>query len=166
MRSDALPPSDSSGEGIHRDETQTQRIDRNWTELLQELRVTQTGVQLLTGFLLTLPFQDRFTRLSDTSRGVYLVTVGCSLASTIALVAPVGAHRILFRRHARRSIVNFAHGSALAGLALLGLAMCGVAYVVTVLLTNVAAASIAAGSVAAVALALWVVVPLAMRARE
>ena len=165
-RSDASSPLDPSGDATHRDESEPQRVDRNWTELLQELRVTQTGVQLLTGFLLTLPFQERFTKLSSASRYVYLATVGCSIASTIALVAPVGAHRLLFRRHARRSIVAFAHGSALAGLLLLGLAICGVAYVVTVLLTNVTAASVAAGSAAALALALWIVVPLAMRSRE
>ena len=61
--------------GRDRDETEAQRLDRNWSSLLQELRVAQTGVQLLTGFLLTLPFQQRFTQLDGVMRTVYLVTV-------------------------------------------------------------------------------------------
>ncbi len=60
-----------------RDETEAQRLDRNWSSLLQELRVAQTGVQLLTGFLLILPFQPRFADLDGVIRTVYLVTVGC-----------------------------------------------------------------------------------------
>ena len=82
-----------------RDETEAERLDRNWSSLLQELRVTQTGVQLLTGFLLTLPFQPRFTGLDGIMRTVYLVTVACSLGATVLLVAPVSMHRVLFRRH-------------------------------------------------------------------
>ena len=61
-----------------RHETETQRLDRNWAALLQELRIVQTGVQLLTGFLLTLPFQQRFADLTDFEVGVYLVTVALS----------------------------------------------------------------------------------------
>ena len=78
-----------------------QRLDRNWADLLQELRVVQTGVQLLTGFLLTLPFQARFEQLSGYERTIYLVTVTLSVAATGFLIAPVSLHRILFRRHAR-----------------------------------------------------------------
>ena len=80
-----------------RDETEAQRLDRNWSGLLQELRVAQTGVQLLTGFLLTLPFQQRFTQLDGVMRTVYLVTVACSIGATVLLVAPVSMHRLLFR---------------------------------------------------------------------
>ena len=69
-----------------RDETEAERLDRNWSSLLQELRVTQTGVQLLTGFLLTLPFQQRFTVLDGTMRTIYLITVACSIGSTVLLV--------------------------------------------------------------------------------
>ena len=88
-----------------RDETEAERLDRNWTSLLQELRVTQTGVQLLTGFLLTLPFQQRFTVLDGTMRTIYLITVACSIGSTVLLVAPVALHRVLFRRHRLDAIV-------------------------------------------------------------
>ena len=113
-----------------RDETEAERLDRNWSSLLQELRVTQTGVQLLTGFLLTLPFQQRFAVLDPTMRTVYLITVACSIGSTILLVAPVGMHRVLFRRHRLDAIVSISHACAIAGLVLLGLALTGVAVVV------------------------------------
>ena len=107
-----------------RDETEAERLDRNWSSLLQELRVTQTGVQLLTGFLLTLPFQQRFTVLDGTMRIVYLITVACSIGSTVLLVAPVGMHRVLFRRHRLDAIVSISHGCAIAGLILLGRGPC------------------------------------------
>ena len=98
-----------------RDETEAERLDRNWSSLLQELRVTQTGVQLLTGFLLTLPFQQRFTVLDGTMRTIYLVTVACSIGATVLLVAPVGMHRVLFRRHRLDAIVSASHACAIAG---------------------------------------------------
>src|ERR1700758_3978433 len=92
------PEDDQQWDRSHRDETEQERLDRNWNNLLQELRVVQTGVQLLTGFLLTLPFQQRFTVLSHTMQMVYLVTVGCSVGATVLLITPVGIHRLLFRR--------------------------------------------------------------------
>src|ERR1700761_9409642 len=99
-----------------RDETPIQQLDRNWAELLQELRVTQTGVQLLTGFLLTLPFQQRFTELPAAPRAVYLVAVGAAFLSTVMLVAPVSLHRLLFREHRRLTEVALGHRFAIAGM--------------------------------------------------
>src|ERR1700753_3199988 len=93
--------SDQQGDADQRGETQLERLDRNWADLLQELRVVQTGVQLLTGFLLTLPFQARFAGLGEFQQDVYLVTVGSAVAATGFLIAPVTIHRVLFRRHAR-----------------------------------------------------------------
>ena len=83
-----------------RDETEAERLDRNWIELLQELRVTQTGVQILLAFLLTLPFQPRFVELDPSMVTVYLVAVSLGTLATFMIVAPVTAHRMLFRRHA------------------------------------------------------------------
>ena len=96
-----------------RDETEAQRLDRNWSSLLQELRVAQTGVQLLTGFLLTLPFQQRFTQLDGVMRTVYLVTVACSIGATVLLIAPVSMHRLLFRQHRLKTVVSAAHSYAM-----------------------------------------------------
>ncbi len=104
-----------------RNETDTERLDRNWASLLQELRVVQTGVQLLTGFLLTLPFQPRFDMLDAPMKIVYLVTVSSAVVSTALLVAPpVAMHRLLFRRHLLDKVVTAAHRFAYAGVLLLG----------------------------------------------
>ncbi|WP_036505755.1 DUF6328 family protein [Nocardia aobensis] len=111
-------------------ETETEQLDRNLTSLIQELRVVQTGVQLLTGFLLTLPFQARFTVMSTPMRGLYLAVVAASIAATVFLIAPVAAHRILFRQHRLGSVVRTAHTFALVGLALLGIALTGVAVLI------------------------------------
>jgi hypothetical protein len=143
-----------------RDETEAQRLDRNWASLLQELRVAQTGVQLLTGFLLTLPFQQRFTMLDSTMRTVYLVTVGCSIGSTVLLVAPVAMHRMLFRRHRLKTLVSTSHSYAMAGLLLLGIALAGVAVVIFDTVAGQIAAWIAGAITLVGAVCFWVVVPL------
>jgi Family of unknown function (DUF6328) len=143
-----------------RNETEAQRLDRNWSSLLQELRVAQTGVQLLTGFLLTLPFQQRFTMLDTTMRTVYLVTVACSIGSTVLLVAPVAMHRILFRRHRLKTLVTTSHGYAMIGLLLLGIALAGVAIVIFDTVAGPTAAWIAGAITLVSAACFWVVVPL------
>jgi hypothetical protein len=91
-----------------RDETEMERLDRNWNEILQELRVIQTGTQILTGFLLTLAFQQRFTDLDQFQVDVYLALVVVAAAATILGLAPVSLHRTLFRRKAKAAIVTLA----------------------------------------------------------
>jgi hypothetical protein len=146
-----------------RDETEAQRLDRNWSSLLQELRVAQTGVQLLTGFLLTLPFQQRFTQLDGTMRAIYLVTVGCSIGATVLLVAPVSMHRLLFRRHLLKRLVATSHAFAIAGTLLLAVALGGVAVVIFDTVIGTTGAWIA-GACTLVALAsFWYVMPLRFR---
>ena len=149
-----------------RDETEAERLDRNWSSLLQELRVTQTGVQLLTGFLLTLPFQQRFTVLDGSMRTVYLITVACSIGSTVLLVAPVGMHRVLFRRHRLDAIVSISHGCAVAGLVLLGVALAGVAVVIFDTVMGRTGAWIAGGCTLAAFVVFWFLVPLPLRRRS
>jgi hypothetical protein len=143
-----------------RDETEAQRLDRNWSSLLQELRVAQTGVQLLTGFLLTLPFQQRFTQLDATMRTVYLVTVGCSIGATVLLVAPVSMHRLLFRRHRMETLVSAAHSYAIVGTVLLGIALGGVAVVIFDTVIGRTGAWIAGGCTLVALMAFWYFVPL------
>lgn len=157
------PELDQRWDAAARSETEAERLDRNWSSLLQELRVTQTGVQLLTGFLLTLPFQNRFATLSFALREVYLATVVCSLAATVLLVAPVGMHRLLFRRHKLRPLVSTAHRFAFSGLLLLGAALTGVAVVVFGTVLGDKAAVVAGVVTAAVMLGAWVAYPLWMR---
>lgn len=147
----------------NRHETATERLDRNWADILQEVRVTQTGVQLLTGFLLTLPFQSRFTTLTSTERAVYLVTVAASVLATGLLIAPVSLHRLLFRRHARAEMVATAHRLAVGGIVLLGVAVVGVAEIVFAALLGDGWGWVAAGVAALVLLGLWLVLPLHLR---
>ena len=127
---------------------------------MQELRVAQTGVQLLTGFLLTLPFQQRFTMLDTTMRIVYLVTVACSIGATVLLVAPVSMHRLLFRRHRLKTLVAASHGFAIVGTLLLGAALAGVAVVIFDTVIGRTGAWIAGGCTVLALAAFWYVIPL------
>ncbi|WP_280276507.1 DUF6328 family protein [Nocardia wallacei] len=149
-----------------RHETPTQRLDRNWSTLIQETRVVQTGVQLLTGFLLTLPFQSRFEELLSTPmRWLHLATVAASVAATVFLVAPVSAHRILFRRHRLERAVTSAHRFAIAGLALLGLALTGVAMLIFDVVAGLPAGTAAGSAFALLFVVVWVVHPWQQRRR-
>lgn len=95
--------------GDGRDETETERLDRNWNGLLQELRILQTGTQILTGFLLTVAFQPRFPELDTFPTTLYAVLVVLAAASTIVALAPVALHRALFRRQAMADLVRISH---------------------------------------------------------
>ncbi|BBX63877.1 hypothetical protein MSAS_30510 [Mycobacterium saskatchewanense] len=159
------PQDDQRWDRQERDETEIQRLDRNWNNLLQELRVVQTGVQLLTGFLLTLPFQQRFETLNGPMRHVYLATVGLSVGATVLLVAPVSIHRLLFRRHRLQVLVSAAHRCAYAGLALLGAALTGVTAVVFAAVAGERAAVIAGACALALFTFFWWVLPLILRTR-
>jgi Family of unknown function (DUF6328) len=92
-----------------RNETLNERMDRNWNEILQELRVTQTGTQIFTGFLLTIAFQTRFSELTTFQIRVYLVLVIAAVLTTAIGLAPVNLHRSLFRKGAKMIIVQTAH---------------------------------------------------------
>lgn len=146
-----------------RDETPTERLDRNWDELLQELRVTQTGVQLLTAFLLSLPLQQRFSQLHDYQRTLYLVAVGLSVSATGLLVAPVAVHRALFRRHQKEKVVIAADRAARAGLVLLGLAISTVVTFIFGVVVGVASAGAAGVAALLLLTVLWWWVPHQVR---
>src|SRR5919106_1548083 len=92
-----------------RNETLEERMDRNWNEMLQELRVTQTGTQIITGFLLAIAFQNRFAELDRFQEGVYLGLVLAAVLTTAMGLAPVNLHRVLFRKHAKEVVVQIAH---------------------------------------------------------
>jgi len=156
---------DARGAMQEQGETPTERLNRNWADLLQELRVVQTGVQLLTGFLLTLPFQSRFADVGTFQRDAYLTTVGCAIASTGFLIAPVSLHRLVFRRHLRRRMVSVAHYFALTGIALLACAMVGVVLLTFGLVTGDTGGAVAAVIAALLLIVLWALVPLRLRNR-
>jgi len=105
-----------------RNETREEQLDRNWAELLQELRVLQTGVQILAGFLLTLPFQQRFEKLDDWEVVLYLTNVVVAALTTAFILLPVSVHRRLFRKRLKEMLVSSADTItkiALGGIALL-----------------------------------------------
>jgi hypothetical protein len=146
-----------------RQETLAERDDRNLTELVQELRVISIGVQVLFGFLLSLPFTVRFTHLDAGQRDLYLVSLVLSTTATALLLGPVAYHRILFRRGLKEPVVRFANL-----MALLGLGAVGAAVLTGVLLVTSVVAGWAAGVTITVILAcalagLWFAVPLARR---
>ncbi|WP_299575062.1 DUF6328 family protein [uncultured Williamsia sp.] len=148
-----------------RGETPTERLDRNWSFLLQEMRVMQTGIQLLTGFLLTLPFQARFAQISDRDVAIYLVTTTASVLATVLVVAPVAMHRILFRRHAIATVVRWANRFAVAGFGLLGVAVIGVITLIFDVVVDPQTGLTVGIVIAAVAVTLWVALPLVLRRR-
>jgi O-antigen/teichoic acid export membrane protein len=121
-----MSESDESWNQRERDETELQRLDRNFIELLQELRVAQTGPQILFAFLLTLTFTQRFGATTTFQRGLYFVTLVLSAAAASLLIAPVSVHRLLFRRHEKRRLVAVSNRLAIGGLLSLCLAIVGV----------------------------------------
>ncbi|WP_300404760.1 DUF6328 family protein [Nocardioides sp.] len=136
-----------------------EQLTRNLGELLQELRVVQTGVQILTGFLLTVPFSARFEDLTGFQRTTFLVVLCGSVLTTAFVVAPVAFHRLLFRRHERHWIVEAADVTSRIGLGLLALTSAGVLLLVfDVVVGRTAGLVVLAVALASFAL-LWVVVP-------
>ena len=134
-------------------------LARNWNELLQEIRVTQTGVQILTGFLLTVPFSARFDELTSTQRWVYAVVLGGSVLTTGLVVAPVAFHRALFRHHRRLLLVETGDRLARAGLMALAATVSGVLYLCLDLVLGRTAALVALAASAVVLVGLWFVAP-------
>ncbi len=136
------------------------QLTRNLGELLQELRVVQTGVQILTGFLLTVPFSSRFTDLSDLQRTTYLVVLCGSVLTTVFVVAPVAFHRVLFRQHERYWLVEASNTTAQIGLALLALTSAGVLFLVFDVVAGFTAALIVLGITLLVFATVWAGVPI------
>lgn len=114
-----------------RDESEAERADRNLAELLQELRVAGLGVQVLFGFLLSLPFTNRFAALSQGQRELYLGTLVLAAVATALLLGPVAFHRLVFRRGEKERLVRAANVMAVAGLATVGLAVSAAILLVT-----------------------------------
>jgi Family of unknown function (DUF6328) len=146
-----------------RDETPFERDDRNLMELLQELRVAGLGVQVLFGFLLSIPFTTKFSRLSTGQRDLYITTLLLAALATAVLVAPVAYHRVVFRRAEKERLVRAANVLALAGLGIVGLA---VTSAVALILSYVAAGLptvLITISMLGVFAGLWFIFPIAQR---
>ena len=146
-----------------RDESQAQRADRNLGELLQELRVAGLGVQVLFGFLLSLPFTNRFTRLSPGQHDLYLACLVLAAAATALLLGPVAYHRLVFRRGLKESLVRAASVMAIAGLATVGLAVSAAVLLVTGYVASGLTAAVISVLVFLMFGLLWFALPLTRR---
>jgi hypothetical protein len=146
-----------------RQESPEERADRNLTELLQELRVAGLGIQVLFGFLLSLPFTNRFQKLDVTQRDLYLAAVLLAVASIVLLTAPVAYHRVLFRHHRKEWLVRAGSRTAIAGLACVAAAVSSSVALITSFVAPGPLAIAAAVVVPAAFVSLWFVLPIASR---
>lgn len=155
-----VEPGSDDWNAERRDEVPLRRADRNFVELLQELRVVLTGVQILFGFLLTGSFSERFTHLDTLQLSVFVVTLLCAATSSTLLVAPVAAHRMVFQRGRKPELVRWAHRLTLTGLGFLGLTIASGLLLVLDLAIGRVTAFILAGAFLAAVAAVWAVIPL------
>jgi Family of unknown function (DUF6328) len=153
-------------DGAARSETELERCDRNLVELLQEVRVVQTGVQVLFAFLLTAPLAPRFPELSQFQELIYFSTLLATGGAAILLIAPTAYHRVLFRQGDKEHLVVVANRFTLAGLMGVALSMVGAMLFVTDLLFDDAAIVVATTAFAALGCFLcWCLAPLRRRAK-
>lgn len=151
--------------GDGRNESVNQQMDRNWGELLQELRVLQTGVQILAGFLLTIPFQQRFESLDDYQVGLYLTNVLLAALVTAVILLPVSVHRRLFRKQLKSTLVASADRIAKVALGGVALLSSGTASLVFDVTAGRNAGLLAGGGLLAVMILLLVFVPIWLHKR-
>jgi hypothetical protein len=160
-----LPPRAARFDPDARNETPLERCDRNLVELLQEVRVVQTGVQVLFAFLLTAPLAQRFPELTSFQRHDYFLTLLSAGAAAILLIAPTAYHRILFRCGDKEYLVQVANRFTLAGLAFVGVSMIGALLLVSDLLFDGAIVAATAAVATLACVLCWCLMPLHRRAR-
>jgi hypothetical protein len=150
-----------------RDESDVERLDRNLSELLNELRVALPGVQVLFAFLLVVPFNQRFVDVTSFQRTIYFITLLCAAAASAFLISPSVHHRIMFRQQDKEYVVKTANRSAIVGLSFLAIAMTLAILLITDVLFGPAAVAITASGVALMFGLVWYAVPLRrLRARR
>jgi len=155
----------AGGETQARDETDDEQADRRYNELLQELRVAQTGVQFLFAFLLTLAFTQRFAQINDFQLTVYVGSLIATAVASALLIGPVPLHRILFRRGLKPRLVRGADVMARSGLAVLLVAVNGAVLMILDVVLAGALPFILSGAVTLWFILVWYVVPLTARER-
>lgn len=143
-----------------RDESELERLDRQFGDLLQELRVMQTGIQVLFAFLLGLPFTQRFGQLDSGQRELYFATLLTAGAAVVALLAPSAWHRALFAQRDKAHLVMVSHRFAIAGLLFVAVSICGVVALIATFIYPGRTAAIATGASLLAFFALWLVLPL------
>jgi hypothetical protein len=141
-------------------------LNRRWAELLQELRVAQTGVQILAGFLLIVPFSAAFGPIDDGRKHAYVAILLGAVTATVLLLSPVALHRALFDQGQKPWLVPAAHYLALAGLLLLGVTNVGAVWFVADYVVGPGTAVAIASVLLVLIVVLWLVVPYARRPRS
>ena len=140
--------------------------DRQVAEMLQELRVAITGGQILFGFLLTVPFAQRWSQTDDFQRTLFLITLLSIATATGCFISPTAAHRLRFHQGDRPFLVEYANRAAIAGLVCLVIAMVSAVLLVTDFVFSRTTALLGAGAIAGVLLTLWFVIPLSRYGRD
>jgi O-antigen/teichoic acid export membrane protein len=146
-------------------ESELARRNRNFAELLQELRVAQTGVQILFAFLLILPFSNRFSELNQLNRVVYVITLVSAATATAFLIAPVSYHRIVFRQGRKPEVLAIASRMAQLGVAALLVSVVGALFLAIAVAVGEPAVAIITAAVAALYICLWYLLPVINRRR-
>jgi hypothetical protein len=149
-----------------RDETPDEQLDRNTIELLNELRVAGTGIQVMFGFLLVVPFNAGWSKTTSFERTVYFVTLGLVAVAAFLLMAPPVQHRLLFRHHEKRYLIAAANRLAIAGMAFLALGFTGILVLLSDYVVGGIAPIIAGVLTLALTGGLWFALPLARRASQ
>jgi predicted neutral ceramidase superfamily lipid hydrolase len=148
------------------EESHEERVNRELIELLNELRVALPGVQVLFAFLLTVPFSQRFGRVNDLQKDVYMVALLCTLAGSVFLIAPTAFHRLRFRDRDKEALLRVSNVFAIVGLVLLATAMTASVFLVTdFLFRNVVTAIVTAATAGLFAI-VWFVLPLVRHATD
>ena len=145
------------------DERENERLDRELMELINELRVALTGVQILFAFLLTVPFTQRFAKVTEFQRHLFFVTLLAAAVAVVLLIAPTARHRLLFRQHDKERIVVSSNRYAIAGLVALASAMTGAVMLITDLLFHKTMVTWVTAILAALFVILWFLMPAARR---
>jgi hypothetical protein len=150
------------------DETEKERVDRELIELLNELRVSLPGVQALFAFLLILPFQNGWQRVTALQKDVYFAAFMCAAAAGICLISPTANHRIQFRQGlpVKKRLLFRANRAAIAGTVFLAAAMTLCVFLITDVLFAARWAAVVAAIAAFLFLVLWYLVPLWTRIRH
>lgn len=156
------PPRRDEGGG----ETEKQRLDRNLTELLGELRVALPGVQVLFAFLLTVPFSQQFSKVTPFQEKVYFVTLLLTAVASALLIAPTAHHRIEFRQKDKRHIIKTANVMAIAGLGALALAMVGAVLLITDFLFGPTTTIVVSATAFVMFATVWYAMPISRRMRR
>ena len=146
-----------------RDESEEERLDRNLGELLQELRVALPGVQVLFAFLLAVPFQQNFTKITEFQKDVYFATLLLTALSAALLISPSAYHRLTFRLQQKGHLVFLANRFTIAGLACLALAMTGAIVLITDVLFGTTATIVTGAAALFVFVLFWYALPLKRR---